>query len=86
MNTPLRCGFQLAGFRPRVFSFGSSLLQNGAAIWAPALALSPWKLRLAGTAGRLACSMFDKAQWQGRAAFKDTMMIDMGATKATSIP
>lgn len=74
-SAPLR--FQLADFAPRDNFVWVDRCYKMAQLWAPALALSTdWCVSQGQLGGQQTVQHVDKAQWQGKTAFKDTM-IDM---------
>ncbi len=74
-SAPLR--FQLADFAPRDNFVWIDRCYKMAQLWAPALALSTdWCVSQGQLGGQQTVQHVDKAQWQGKTAFKDTM-IDM---------
>ncbi|HAG0389356.1 TPA: phosphatidylglycerol--membrane-oligosaccharide glycerophosphotransferase [Salmonella enterica] len=74
-SAPLR--FQLADFAPRDNFVWIDRCYKMAQLWAPALALSTdWCVSQGQLGGQQTVQHVDKAQWQGKTTFKDTM-IDM---------
>lgn len=74
-SAPLR--FQLADFAPRDNFVWADRCYKMAQLWAPELALSTdWCVSQGQLGGEQKVQHIDKAQWKGKAAFKDTV-IDM---------
>lgn len=72
-SAPLR--FQLADFAPRDNFVWVDRCYKMAQLWAPALALSTdWCVSQGQLGGEQKVQHVDKAQWQGKTAFKDTVI------------
>lgn len=72
-SAPLR--FQLADFAPRDNFVWVDQCYKMARLWAPALALSTdWCVSQGQLGGEQQVQRVDKAQWQGKTAFKDTVI------------